>query len=85
MKTIWKFPLGMVAKQNVSIPLPAEVLTVQQQGESVCLWAEVDPKGERVQVQIAMLGTGHPVPDGKKRYISTVQLGSLVFHFYELP
>jgi hypothetical protein len=87
MKTIWKFPLMMTDRQTVEIPLPAELLTVQLQGkvphENACLWAEVDPEGEKVRIEIAMIGTGHPVPEGM-RYISTVQYGALVFHFYEV-
>ena len=86
MKTIWKFPLKMTDRQTVEIPLPAEPLTVQLQGsphETACLWAEVDPEGEKVCIDIAMIGTGHPLPDGM-RYISTIQYGALVFHFYEV-
>ena len=84
MKTIWKFPLKMTGHQEIEIPLPATVLTVQPQGDSVYLWGEVDPKSERVRVSIVMLGTGHEIPGGGLRYISTIQLGSLVFHFYEV-
>lgn len=83
MKTIWKFPLKLTDAQVVEIPLPAEVLTVQSQGDGVCLWAEVDPKSEKVRISIVILGTGHPMPDVPLRYISTIQLGSLVFHAYE--
>jgi hypothetical protein len=31
-----------------------------------------------------VVGTGNRLPDGKARYISTIQMGSLVWHFYEL-
>lgn len=87
MKTIWKFPLKMTDRQIVEMPLPAKLLCVQLQGrnpnEAACLWAEVDPEGEKVRIEIAMIGTGHPLPDGM-RYISTMQYGALVFHFYEV-
>lgn len=87
MKTIWKFPLTMTGRQIVEIPLPAEPLTVQLQGHGpqtvACLWAEVDPEGEKVSIEIAMIGTGHPLPDGL-RYISTIQFGALVWHFFEI-
>lgn len=87
MKTIWKFPLDLLDRQTVEMPLPAEPLTVQLQGNgpqmAACLWAEVDPEGEKVRIEIAMIGTGHPLPDGL-RYISTIQFGALVWHFYEV-
>lgn len=86
MKTIWKFPLKVTDVQNVEMPLPAQVLTVQPQGMDICVWAEVDPKGEKALVEIAIVGTGHPLPTGRLRYINTFQLsnGALVFHAYEI-
>lgn len=86
MKTIWKFPLAVTGAQTVSIPLPAQVLTVQPQGDSVCLWAEVDPEGRPADVEIVIVGTGHEMPPRRMRYINTFQLrgGSLVFHAYEV-
>lgn len=87
MKTIWKFPLLLTDRQTVEMPLPATLLTVQLQGQSQHeapqLWAEVDPEGEKVRIEVAMIGTGHPLPEGM-RYVSTIQYGSLVFHFYEV-
>lgn len=87
MKTIWKFPLAVTGVQVVSIPLPAQVLTIQPQGtDSVCLWAEVDPEGQRTDVEILIAGTGHELPERRMRYINTFQLrgGSLVFHAFEI-
>lgn len=85
MKTIWKFPLKVTDVQTMRIPLPATVLAVQVQGDSVCLWAEVDPGSDKALVTILIAGTGNPLPEGKTRYISTFQLsgGALVFHAYE--
>lgn len=83
MKTIWKFPLKITDRQKVKMPLPAQVLTVQIQAQEACLWAEVDPEGEKVLVEIAVIGTGNRLPDGM-RYISTIQEGALVWHFYEV-
>lgn len=87
MKTIWKFPLQVQDVQVVQMPLPAQVLCVQPQGDGVCLWAEVDPNGERVNIEIAIIGTGHPIPDeAHKRYVNTFQMhgGTLVFHAFEV-
>jgi hypothetical protein len=86
MKTVWKFPLETVSAQTVKIPLPAKVLTVQPQGDGVCLWAEVSPELEKVKVDILIAGTGHELPDKPMRYINTFQLlnGTLVFHAYEM-
>lgn len=83
MKTIWKFPLKITDRQEIAVPLPATALTVQIQDDQACLWAEVDPEGEKVMLEIAVIGTGNRLPDGV-RYISTILLGSLVWHFYEV-
>lgn len=83
MKTIWKFPLIFTDRQTLEIPLPATAIAVQLQRATPCLWAEVDPDGESVRVEIAMIGTGNLLPEGL-RYISTIQNGALVWHFYEV-
>ena len=50
MKTIWKFPLPNVTPFVAWLPQGAEILCVQTQGDSPCIWALVDsdaPKEKR--------------------------------------
>jgi hypothetical protein len=88
--TIWKFPLQPASCQIVEIPLPAKILSVQEQRGAFCLWAEVDPDSEKVEVEIGIIATGQelPSPEGSSflRHINTFQLqdGALVFHAYEV-
>lgn len=82
MKTIWKYTLQLTDTQVLKIPLPATPIAAQLQGGALCLWAEVDPESAKANITIAVVGTGHPLPDG--RYISTVQAGPLVWHIYEV-
>ncbi len=88
MTTIYKYPLDLTEEQQVPMPSGAEVLTVQDQGGSLVLWAKVDPSARLIGRRIFCHGTGHtmqPKPSGfEMRYIATVQQRSgLVWHFFE--
>lgn len=85
MKKIFKYPLETVDEQFVEMPKGAVVLCVQVQGEVPCLWAEVDPKADKISRHFVTYGTGHPMSDGPSRhYVGTYQLrgGALVLHVY---
>jgi len=87
-KTIWKFPLKVTDGQNITMPIGAEILTIQTQNEEPYLWALVDPKAETESRHIEIFGTGHPVGYDmgvSRKYISTFQIrnGQLVFHAFE--
>lgn len=89
MKTVWKFPLAVTNEQRIDLPAGARLLTVQPQGEGVCLWALCDSEAEREPRMIVILGTGHQAPEEnlwQLKYISTFQLqdGALVFHAFEI-
>lgn len=84
-KQIWKYPLKVVDVQQIKIKGWAEVLCVQTQNNTPCLWAEVDTEEEDVTVTVEIFGTGHNVPENANRsYIGTFQMdgGSLVFHCF---
>lgn len=81
MKTIWKF----TATEIVDMPEGAEILTVQMQGEDICLWAKVDPTtGSWTKRRFLCLGTGHEIPDENLKYIGTIQtVDRFVWHIFE--
>lgn len=87
MKTIYKYPLEVTDTQFVELPLGAEILTVQMQGNQLCLWALVNPSPDvfKKNRRIEIVGTGNPVPAGDLKYISTFQMlgGGLIFHVFE--
>jgi len=87
-KEIWKFELETTDHQILKMPLGAEILTVQMQNDTPCLWALVEPSQEKERRFIEIFGTGHPLGYDMgvdRKYISTYQLhgGSLVFHVFE--
>lgn len=86
MKTIWKFELRLTDDQAVEMPAGAELLTVQLQGDTPCLWAVVDPYAPPGRRRIYIRGTGHSLRlTDDTRYLGTVQLhgGILVLHYFD--
>jgi hypothetical protein len=78
----------VTGNQNIRLPIGAEILTVQNQNEQVCLWALVNPNTETENRHIEIFGTGEPILSDmgtSREYISTFQMsgGELVFHAFE--
>jgi hypothetical protein len=88
MRTIHKYVLQISASQPVVMPKGAQILTIQTQGHTPCIWALVDPDEVAEMRIIEIYGTGDPIhalPEGKgRKYIGTFQVkdGS-VFHAFE--
>jgi len=88
MMTIWEYPLQIVGEQDLSMPRSARILSVQVQGDALCLWALVDPT-ENVLVtrRFHVIGTGHTHSDALfgLTYLGTAQMGrgQLVWHVFE--
>ena len=84
-RSIWKFPIKIDDHQVIPVPNGAKIRSVAVQGETVCLWAEVDPNEPIFGRDIFVYGTGHPMPDDPGTFIGSVMLhgGALVFHIYE--
>lgn len=86
MFSIWKYPLSPREIQDISMPEGAEILTVQNQNENICIWAKVDPNAPKVLRTFAVYGTGWDiVTNASMEYIGTVQLsrGEFVYHVFE--
>jgi len=86
--TIWKFEFEDTAIQKISMPKNAEILYVDSQTETLCLWALVDPKEEEEDRTLEIFGTGHVVPYGmgvSRKHIGSFQmhLGAIVLHVFE--
>lgn len=86
-KQIWKFPLDQ--SNQIVMPEGAQVLSVQTQNETPCLWALVNPENKRVTRIFNMIATGDPITEDLEKYrydyYGTVQLkgGLLVYHVFE--
>lgn len=84
--TIYKYPIEITDTQKVELPLGAEILTAQMQGENLCLWAKVDEFYTGMEERtIEVFGTGHAMSDNARRYIGTTQMhgGELIWHVFE--
>jgi hypothetical protein len=87
MRTIWKYPLHLDDMQRVRFRKDAKILSVQIQGEDLCLWVMVDSDAKEEWRTIAIFGTGHEIPkDLNLLHIGTVQHydGKLVWHVFEV-
>jgi hypothetical protein len=82
--TIWKYPFEVTDNVSISMPGGAQILTVQAQNDTPCVWALVDPEAPKQTHHFRVYGTGHPI-DEPGQYLGTFQLygGSLVFHVFE--
>lgn len=87
-QTIWKFPLEITDAQRIKMPQGAEILTAQFQGETLCLWALVNPERPTNERVIEIFGTGNPVwvdMGVSRKFIATAQQPDtpLVWHVFE--
>lgn len=85
MKTVWKFPLRVADDLEIEMPIGAQLLTVDVQGETPQLWALVDPSVPTCIRSIRTAGTGHAIREAGLAYVGTYQMlgGSLVFHVFD--
>ncbi len=86
MEVIWKYELAIKDIQKIEMPLVAEILTAQMQGDTLVLWALVNPESEKEYRTIEVIGTGNHIHSAltiSRIYISTFQIGSFVGHVFE--
>lgn len=86
MKTIWKTDLEVVGLQTLSLPVGAEILSVQAQYDMPRIWYECNPAVRKENRTFHTFGTGASVPENKHLdYLGTYQVhdGDMVFHVYE--
>ena len=87
IKKIYKYEISPDNIVTLNLPFGAELLSVQNQNEHVCLWALVNPKNTVVKRYFKVFSTGESINlDVNYDYIGTFQLqnGSLVFHLFEI-
>jgi len=87
MKTIWKYPLRIRDWVRLEMPRGAEILCVQVQGLTPCLWALVDDAAPKVGRRLRLYGTVHEC-DAEMTvadYVGTFQVegGAFVFHVFD--
>lgn len=85
LKSIWKYPINVSDRIELSMPKGAEILCVQMQYEFPCIYALVNVNEEKEVREFRVVDTGHPLQQYNGKYIGTFQLhgGDLVFHLFE--
>lgn len=87
MRAIYKYPLGSVGLNVVSMPKDAIILSCALQREVPALWAIVsDSDPVHSSRRFLVVGTGHALPDevDAKRFINTLQRDDgIVLHVFE--
>jgi len=85
MKTIYKYPVDNLGNITLLLPQNAEILTVQSQGERLCIWAIVDTEVLVSLRKFCVRATGQPLDGKEGAYIGTFQLlgGEFIGHLFE--
>tara|TARA_R110000851_G_C12769468_1_gene533998 strand:- start:72 stop:332 length:261 start_codon:yes stop_codon:yes gene_type:complete len=84
METIYKYELKIASEQFLRLPSGAEILSIQQQQQgSVCAWVKLDTSKPMRDRKIVICGTGNSIEHEVTRFIETIQMGVMVWHFFE--
>ena len=87
MSTVWKFELDSDDYNEISLPLGATPLSVQEQNGHVQLWCLCNPNETSYETRkFRLCGTGHSIKEKNISFIGTFQLygGSFVGHLFEI-
>ena len=88
-KVIYKYLLGSIELDEQDficmMPSHAEILSVGYQGNSICVWAMVDPDDASSEKRLFhVFGTGHKIVSDPGKFLGTVHMAhlGLVFHVF---
>lgn len=86
MKTIHKYTLDITGRQEIEMPIGAEILTLQVQRGIPVFWAKVQSDAATEKRIFKTILTGHSIEElGKSNYIGTYQINEdRVFHVFEI-
>ncbi|GAB6439722.1 hypothetical protein CON36_34030 [Bacillus cereus] len=87
MYSVWKFVLESQETQMLEVPLGAEILSTETQGDDIVVYALVDTEQtEKEYKDVRVYGTGVPIPDVITEYnfLGTAKFynGSMMFHVF---
>lgn len=86
---IFKYQIPPTTPILLHLPKNAEILFVETQQESMCIWCLVDETSKLVPRWFHLYGTGQPIQQGtpsrKETYIGTFKLknDTLILHLFE--
>lgn len=92
MRKIYKYKLETTDLQVVEVPklggassFKEQLLNIEVQNETPCMWCLVDEEEEAQEITIRIVGTGNPMPVlSKDDYLGSYMQsdGRLVFHVF---
>ena len=84
---VWKYILHTEASsQCIVIPQGAEPLHLAAQGNTICLWMQVDPNAETMRKEIFCVDTGGlNIPPGAAHLGTAIMPSASVWHFFWYP
>lgn len=82
---IYKYSLSPEAYQYLEMPSIQRILSVQNQGGNICVWAIVDREAPVRRYRFAIYGTGNSINLAySQEFIGTVQIDNFVWHVFFL-
>lgn len=88
MKAVWKFEIRLLDHPvAIDMPVDAQILSVQNQDETIYMWALCSTDAPTVARVFRVVGTGHEhADDGFGLYVGTTLMlsGTLVWHVFEV-
>jgi hypothetical protein len=84
MRCIWKAVLPIRDRVSFECPTDSRILTLQLQDRYLTVWFLCDPEAPKTSLELAIVGTGHTVPDSIEdwTYLATVQQPPFVWHVF---
>jgi hypothetical protein len=82
---IFKYPLEITDRQELSLPYGSRVLSAKEQDGILCVWVQLNEQGPPANYVFYIFGTGTSMQTIKLNtsYVDTVQMSSgLVWHLF---
>ena len=81
---IYKYPFKVVPSFSLKMEAPAEILHVEAQGGTPCMWVRVYPHcGEFITRRFHLFGTGDHFNPVNLSHVATFQQPPFVWHVFE--
>lgn len=88
MKSIYKYKLEIVDRQEIQTFKFCSVLSVDVQNDDIFIWLMVDKNESKQKISINIFGTGMEIHDNfyvgheHNTFVGTVQLNGFVWHIF---
>jgi hypothetical protein len=86
IRVIYKYEIPKQGQFSLDLAVDTEILTVQVQNQSLCLWALLNQSSPKRRRDFVWIRTGEEIEHKSMSYIATIQVdaGKKVVHLFEL-